>query len=364
MSRPPNPFAPREYGALERVSDRVYIWRNIVNSGVVVGERGIAVIDTQVNQALARRLHQHVVKTFAKPVLYAINTHYHWDHTNGNAVFKEAGATLVASRRTARAMVERAPRQKGFLSGRGFELGPDPLLPDVFAEDLASVDLGGVTLELRLGHDAETADPTLVWCPQERIAVAGDTVMTGSFPIFGQPSQREGLEDDGWLAAIAEIRSLGAAAVLPGHGPVAGEAELALLERICRYFLDQVRAHHAAGRSLDETIAVMEDDMPAWIARMPEVWGTPRYAILRVWAGLDDLGEPGWAHRKPSAIPVDPIGAAAARPRAVEVASWREAIAQLLEGGDAAAAVSLAREATLAFPDQPWAWTQQATALI
>jgi len=364
MNRPPNPFAPRDYGRLEAVTDHVHIWRNIVNSGVFVGERGIAVVDTQVNQALARRLRDHLQRTFAKPILYAINTHYHWDHTNGNAVFKEVGATIIASRRTAAAMVERAPRQKGFLSSRGFELGPDPLQPDVFVEDIARLDLGGVTLDLRLGHDAETADPTLVWCEQDGVLAAGDTVMTGSFPIFGQPSQSEGLQDDGWLRALDEVRGFAGGAVLPGHGPVARGEELALLERICRYFLDHVRAHHARGHDLATTIRLIEDDMPAWITRIPVVWGTPRYAILRVWAGLTDLGQPGFQHVKPTAIPRAPATARMAQPDIDEAARWRAKALQLLEGGDPAAAVALAEAAAERFPGDPAIHTTLAQTLI
>ena len=55
-----NPFAPRTYGSLQRVTDRVYIFRNIVNSAVVLGDDAIAVIDTQVNDAAAARLVQAV----------------------------------------------------------------------------------------------------------------------------------------------------------------------------------------------------------------------------------------------------------------------------------------------------------------
>jgi len=103
-----NPFAVREYGHLESLTPRAKIWRNIVNSTVFVGSRGLAVVDTQVNHALARRLLAQLAKEFpGQPVLYAINTHYHWDHTSGNAVFKAAGAQLVASVRTATAMRER-----------------------------------------------------------------------------------------------------------------------------------------------------------------------------------------------------------------------------------------------------------------
>jgi glyoxylase-like metal-dependent hydrolase (beta-lactamase superfamily II) len=363
MNRPENPFAPRTYGQWEVLTPRVGLWRNIVNSTVFVGDRGVAVVDTQVNHALAKRLVTAIQAAYGKPILYAVNTHYHWDHTSGNAVFKAAGATLVASRRTAAAMVERAPRQKGFLSGRGFELGPDPLQPDLFADDVKTLDLGGLTLELHAGHDAETADPTLVWSPEEKVLAAGDTVMTGSFPIFGQPSQREGLENDGWLAALDEVRGFGASVVAPGHGPSARTADLAQLEKIMRWFLDNVRRMHAAGHSLNETIRVLEDEMPAWITRIPVVWGTPRYAILRVWAGLADLGQPGWQHLKPTAIPAAKDSAIIAE-NAADLAAWRERVAQAMEGGDIGGAVATAEAMTQAHPDAAPAWALLANTLV
>lgn len=359
-----NPFAPRSYGQLEPISGRIAIWRNIVNSAIFIGDKGIAVVDTQVNHALARRLLEKLQATYGKPILYAINTHYHWDHTNGNAVFKEAGATLLAGRRTADFMVSRAPRQKGFLASRGFDLGPDPLQPDAFTDDVKAIDLGGLRLEFHAGRDAETTDPTLVWAPQDRILAAGDTVMTGSFPIFGQPSQDEGLQDDGWLKALDHVRGFGGDLVLPGHGPIARDPELQLLEKICRYFLIEVKKHHDAGHSLAQTIAEMEDAMPAWITRIPVVWGTPRYAILRVWAGLADLGQPGWQHVKPTAIPEDDSSAAQLRPGQKEFSRWRDVIQQTLEGGDAGAAVSLARAACREFADDSDAWTTLASTLI
>ena len=358
-----NPFAPRTYGAFETLTPRVHIWRNIVNSTVFVGDRGVAVVDTQVNHALARRLAQAIEERFAKPVLFAINTHYHWDHTNGNAVFAARGATLIANRDTADFMVSKAPRQKGFLASRGFDLGPDPVIPTVQAETCGVLDLGGLSLSLSRGHHAETTDPTLVWCPEERVLAAGDTVMTGSFPIFGQPSQREGLEDDAWLTALAEVRSFGAAHVSPGHGPVAHAAELDQLERIIRWFLDAVRGHHAAGRDLPATIAAVEAELPDWIRAIPEIWGTPRYAVLRVWAGLADLGEPGWQHVKPTAIPERPLDPAAAAKRQ-DLAAWRQQAESALEGGDPALAIAAARAATVAHPGEPAAWTLFASCLI
>lgn len=364
MSKPPNPFAPRSYGSLEPVTDRVHIWRNIVNSGVFIGDKGIAVVDTQVNVSSAKRLLTHIESTFKKPVLYAINTHYHWDHTAGNAVFKAAGAQICASHRTATALIERMPRQKNFLASRGFELGDDPIQPDLFTDDIGSIDLGNHVLKFHLGDDAETADPTLIWSESERVLAAGDSVMTGSFPIFGQPSQSEGLQDDGWVNALVGIRGFASTAIIPGHGPLARDAELDQLERIMVYFLEHTRRHHAAGHSLQQTLTEMEDELPAWITRIPEVWGTPRYAILRVWAGLAPGTEPGFQHFKPTAIPRNDIAAAALIATLTEQKAWEDLIHQTAEGGDMGTAISLAEQACVVHGDQPWSHVTLAKVLI
>ena len=103
-----NPYAPRAYGSLEKVTDRVYLFRNIVNSSIVIGDNGVAVIDTQVNQPMARRLLQAVRTVTEKPILYTINTHYHWDHTNGNIIFHAEGATILSRDNDER--IHRQPR--------------------------------------------------------------------------------------------------------------------------------------------------------------------------------------------------------------------------------------------------------------
>ena len=360
----PNPFAKRSYGSLEQVHEHVYLFRNIVNSTIFVGDDSIAIVDTQVNHQLAKRLLALLKKTFNKPIKYAINTHYHWDHTNGNPVFKEAGALLVGNKATSDFMVSKAPRQKAFLSSRGFELGPDPLLHDIFIEDQSEFDLGGVHLQCSRGHSAETDDPTLIYCPEANILAGGDTVMTGSFPIFGQPVQQEGLENDNWIKALNEVRTFKADAVCPGHGPLADSALLQQLEDICRYFLDETKAATERGLDLAATIAHIEAHLPEWIANIPEVWGTPRYAILRAWAGLHDLGEPGWQHVKPSAIPRHDEAAQKKASTLDACSAFLDAAEQCKEGGDIAQAVSLLELACEQYADETSVWCRYGDYLI
>jgi glyoxylase-like metal-dependent hydrolase (beta-lactamase superfamily II) len=351
-----NPFAPRTYGRLERVTDRVWLFRNVVNSSVVLGERGVAVIDTQVNLPMARRLLAAIRSVTDKPILYAINTHYHLDHTTGNAVFAGEGAQVVASRATKAFMTGRAPRQKAFLASRGFELGPDPHLPETTFEASLDLDLGGQRLLLRHLGKAETDDATAIHLPDERLVASGDTVMTGSFPIFGQPVMNEGLMSSSWLDTIAAIKALAPEAILPGHGPLARGPEVELLERIERWFLEEVAAAYARGTTEPvELCRELEPRLPAWIREIPEVWGTPRYAILRVWRGLaEGEKEPGWQHRKPSAIPLAAVGERAVGFDTLEglLAGAREAI----EGGDPGLGLGLVKNWVAHHPEDASAW--------
>ena len=360
-----NPFAPRRYGALVKVTERVYLFRNIVNSAIIIGDRGVAVIDTQVNQTMGQRLLKAIRAITDKPILYAINTHYHWDHTNGNTVFHRAGAIVVAREMTKDFMVNRSPRQEAFLRSRGFTLGDAPFLPQETFEHEIELDLGNQPLHLIHLGKAETDDATAIRIPAEACIVSGDTVMTGSFPIFGQPVMNEGLmANHDWVDTIRELRTYAPEHVLPGHGPLAHDAEIDLLLQIETYFLTEVRKRFAQGMSLPTLLADMEANFPSWIRDIAEVWGTPRYAILRVYRGLIDDPEPGWQHLKPSAIPTADAERLHQRTRELQdFEAYCETAEEVAEGNDFGLAIAILKSATEKYPNLPDAWTVYAAML-
>ena len=362
---PENPFAPRQYGQLVEVTEQVYLFRNIVNSSIIIGDNGVAVIDTQVNQMMARRLYNAIRTITDKPILYAINTHYHWDHTNGNVIFRQAGATVVAREMTKDFMVNRAPRQEAFLRSRGFTLGDPPFLPQRTFTHETELDLGNQPLHLVHLGKAETDDATAIRVPAEDCIVSGDTVMTGSFPIFGQPVMNEGLmANHDWINTIKELRNYTPKYVLPGHGPLAQDAEIDLLLQIESYFLTEVRKHVEQGLSLTELLAEMEANLPDWIRAIAEVWGTPRYAILRVYRGLIDDPEPGWQHLKPSVIPTADTGKLHQKIHELEgFEAYRETAEEVAEGNDFGLAIAILRTATEKYANLPDAWTEYANLL-
>lgn len=362
------PFARRTYGTLVRVTERVYLFRHVVNSVIVLGDAAAAVIDTQVNASMAARLLRQVRELTDKPLRYAINTHYHWDHTAGNHVCHQAGATVVSSDLTKCFIATRGTRQQAFLASRGFELGPVPYLADEVVSETRELDLGNQRLcLLRLGA-AESDDALAIHLPQERCVIAGDTVMTGSFPIFGQPVMNEGLMGtDAWLQTIARLEALQPQHIVPGHGPVAQAQDMVLLKRLERYFLEEVAVRVQRQMPLPALLADLESQLPEWITAIPVVWGTPRYAILRVYRGLvdDPLGEPGWQHWKPSAIPeADMARVEAACAPLTALGAFQEVAQEMVEGGDVGSAIAVARQATTWVSTAPEAWVFLADSLI
>ncbi len=362
---PENPFAPRQYGQLVQVTDRVYLFRNIVNSSIIIGDNGVAVIDTQVNQMMGKRLLKAIRSITDKPILYAINTHYHWDHTNGNIIFRQEGATVVAREMTKDFMVNRAPRQEDFLRSRGFSLGDPPFLPQRTFTHETELNLGNQPLHLVHLGKAETDDATAIRIPGEGCIVSGDTVMTGSFPIFGQPVMNEGLmANHDWINTIQELRTYNPEHVLPGHGPLAHDPEIDLLLKIEDYFLTEVRKRVEEGMSLMELLSDLESNYPIWIRDIAEVWGTPRYAILRVYRGLIDDPEPGWQHFKPSSIPMADVNALSQQTQELkDFEAYRETAEEVAEGNDIGLAIAILKTATEKFCNLPNAWIEYANLL-
>jgi cyclase len=299
-----NPFGKLQYGSLKKVTDRCYMFRNVVNSGIIVTEQGVAVVDTQINAPMARRMLAAIRTLTDAPIKYVINTHYHWDHWAGNDVFRDTGATLISGELTKDFMHRRSHRQRAFLRSRGFAIPEkDPALPDRTLDDELVLTLGSVPVHIQFLGRAETDDAMAVHLPTERCVISGDTLMTGSFPILGQPVMSEGLSDDrAWIKTLQKMKSLSPDAIIPGHGPLGGVPDIDFFIGLQTHFLDEVVPLYEQGKTTEEIIRIVEAGLPERYAGLPQVWGTPRYAVLRVLCSLT-----GWQATKPSAIPkVDP----------------------------------------------------------
>ncbi len=207
--------APR----LEEVADGVHVYLQpdgswcLSNSGVLVGPRSVLLIDTASTQPRARALREAVRTLTPLPARTLVNTHHHGDHTYGNFVFPEA--TIVAHD-LARAEILAAGLQLKVI-WPDVEWGDIEIVPpDVTFAQRLTLYAGELEVQLIYAGPAHTTNDVVAWIPEHRVVFAGDVVFNGGTPFCLMGSIAGSLE------AIDMLRGLGAAAVVSGHGGVAG----------------------------------------------------------------------------------------------------------------------------------------------
>lgn len=261
------------------------------NTTVIVGDDGVAVVDTGHHPALTRRMVDEIRALTPKPVLFVVNTHWHNDHVAGNYVYAEAfpGARFVAHQFTARLMdaetrVYQGPSCQPFIRTQskalrealasGIALDGKPLADarraryesivadadagieectqfrykgiDLAFDDRVTLRLGGREAQVMFLGRANTAGDAVVVVPDARVAAVGD-LLVHPFPFAFQSYIGE------WAAVLRRIESLDLAAIVPGHGPVMRDkAYLADVAELLEKADAQVRAAYQPGASLDD----------------------------------------------------------------------------------------------------------------
>jgi glyoxylase-like metal-dependent hydrolase (beta-lactamase superfamily II) len=207
------------------VADRVWVaryeWAD-ANVTAISGSRGLVVVDTHGSTAAGRIVLDDLGRLGVGRVAHVVNSHWHWDHTFGNAAFREAirDVPIHAHEEAALWLTERSDRIKQLYADstddhRDEIAATEVVIPDQTFSDMHVVDLGDRIIELVFLGRGHTSGDIVVRVPDSDAVIVGDLVEESAKPWIGMDSWP--LEWPATLDVLLELvteRTL----VIPGHG--------------------------------------------------------------------------------------------------------------------------------------------------
>ena len=201
-----------------KISGNVYMLEGAGgNIGASVGEDGIVIVDDQY-APMADKIKAALKGITDKPVRFVINTHYHGDHTGGNAIFQQT-APIIAQDNVRKRLQEGGTA--GNLGGVHVEAKSQPkeALPIITFDHDVTVHLNGEDIRALHFPSGHTDGDSVIFFPKSNVVHMGDDFVTYGFPFVDLSG---GGSVEGMIAALEQVvRQLPPdVKVIPGHGPL------------------------------------------------------------------------------------------------------------------------------------------------
>ena len=233
------------------------------NTGVVIGDDGVMVIDTQATPAMAEDVIAKIRTVTDKPVKYVVLSHYHAVRVLGASAY---GADhVIASQDTYDLIAERGEQDMASEIGRfprlfqGVETVPGLTWPTISFKGEMTIRMGMLEVKLMQLGRGHTKGDTVVWLPEQKVLFSGDLVEYGATPYTGDAYLTD------WPQTLDNLEALGAKAVVPGRGdaltsPDMVKAGIDGTRAFIRDMFEAVKVGAAAGKNLQ---AVYKDTYDA-----------------------------------------------------------------------------------------------------
>lgn len=208
------------------------------NAGVIIGNDSVLVIDTQISSQRAQEFIQAIREITDKPIRYVLNTHFHSDHSFGNADFSALGATIISHQMADVYMKKWSQKilDNGW-SGLTADLaqGTRIVYPDMTFQDKLIIDLGGIKPEIIFHTHSHTQGSVFVHLPEQKVVFAGDVLFNDYHPNMSAS------DVTGWVKTLDLIGSLDARTIVPGHGDLSANQDLVELRSYLLFFDEKAK---------------------------------------------------------------------------------------------------------------------------
>ena len=260
--------------SFDKLSDRAYAYtaEGDPNTGIVIGDDAIMVIDTQATPVMAQDVIRRIREVSDKPIKYVVMSHYHAVRVLGAAGYEPEH--IIASRDTFDLIVERGEADmKSEIERfprlfRAVESVPGLTWPTIVFEKRLTVMLGKLRVEIMQLGRGHTKGDTVVWLPDERILFSGDLVEFDATPYTGDAYLTD------WPATLDNIAALKPEKLVPGRGaalknPAQVQAGLDGTRAFVTAMFESVKRGAAAGKDLrtvyHETYEALKPRFGHWV---------------------------------------------------------------------------------------------------
>ena len=237
------------------------------NTGVIIGDDGVMVVDTQATPLMAGRVLEKIRSVTDKPVKYVLMTHYHAVRVLGASAYEPDH--VIASQDTYDLIVERGQQDWQSEFERfprlfnGHETIPGLTWPNIVFKGEMTLWMGKTEVKIMQLGRGHTKGDTVVWLPKERVLFSGDLVEYGATPYTGDAYLLD------WPATLDNVAALDPVALVPGRGDALTTPET-IKEGIggTRAFITAMYAAVKAGKEQDKALKEIYED--TYAALKPE----------------------------------------------------------------------------------------------
>jgi glyoxylase-like metal-dependent hydrolase (beta-lactamase superfamily II) len=257
-----------------KLSDNAYAYtaEGDPNTGVIVGDDAVMVIDTQATPVMAEDVIRRIRQVTDKPIKYVVMSHYHAVRVLGASAYRPQ--EVIASQDTYDLIVERgAQDMKSEIERfprlfRAVETIPGLTWPTITFEGEMTVWLGKLEVKLLQLGRGHTKGDTVAWLPQQKILFSGDLVESGATPYAGDAYFQD------WPQTLDNLAALKPEKLVPGRGaalttPELVQQGLAGTRAFISDLYASVKAGAAAGKDLraiyKEAHAALKPKYGQWV---------------------------------------------------------------------------------------------------